>query len=86
MDCLIIYSRDGERRFQTLTTRVIPNIKAVEFTVLNAELAAGHCGQNVDHTSGSVRQLIEQLGIQIIDVLPVRKSPQPDEKPGEERA
>ncbi|WP_131190904.1 hypothetical protein [Phytopseudomonas daroniae] len=72
MDCLIIYSRDGEKRFQTLTTRFIPNMKAVEFTVLNAELSAGH-QEGLDAT-GSVRQLIQQLGIEIIDVLPVRKS------------
>lgn len=78
MDCLIIYSRDGEKRFQTLTTRFIPNMKAVEFTVLNAELSADHHMQGLDAT-GSVRQLIQQLGIEIIDVLPVRKSPA---KPG----
>ncbi|UCJ14655.1 hypothetical protein K5Q02_12200 [Pseudomonas sp. MM211] len=81
MDCLIIYSRDGERRFQTLTTRFIPNMKAVEFTVLNAELPAGHYPQGLE-ASGSVRELIQQLGIEIIDVLPVRKSA----PPGEERA
>ncbi|MCW2291574.1 hypothetical protein M2262_001624 [Pseudomonas sp. BIGb0408] len=80
MDCLIIYSRDGERRFQTLTTRFIPNMKAVEFTVLSAELPAGHLSQGANQASGSVRELIRQLGIEIIDVLPVRKSVPPDEK------
>lgn len=74
MDCLIIYSRNGERRFQTLTTRFIPNMKAVEFTILNAELLADQHSQGIAHAAGSVRQLIQQLGIEIIDVLPVRKS------------
>ncbi len=75
MDCLIIYSRHGERRFQTLTTRLIPNMKAVEFTVLSAELPADPGSQGAGLIGGSVRQLIQQLGIEIIDVLPVRRSP-----------
>lgn len=79
MDCLIIYSRDGERRFQTLTTRFIPNMKAVEFTVLNAELPASRQAASLE-TGGSVRQLIQQLGIEILDVLPVRRRVAPCEQ------
>lgn len=80
MDCLIIYSRDGEQRVQTLTTRFIPNMKAVEFTILNAELPTGHPPLGLA-ANGSVRQMIQQLGIEILDVLPVRNA-----LPSEQRA
>ena len=79
MECLIIYSRDGERRFQTLSTRFIPNMKAVEFTILNAELPSSRQESGLD-ASGSVRQLIQQLGIEILDVMPVRKTAPPCEQ------
>ncbi|TBU93970.1 hypothetical protein [Phytopseudomonas dryadis] len=74
MDCLIIYSRNGERRFQTITTKFIPNMKAVEFTVLNAELPADRTPGASD-TPTSVKQLMNQLGIEILDVFPVRRTP-----------
>ena len=69
MDCLIIYSRNGTQRFQTISTRFIPNMKAVEFTVLSAELS--HHDAALD-ASLSVRERLAQLGIEILDVTPLQ--------------
>ncbi|MBU1329238.1 MAG: hypothetical protein KJ884_15545 [Gammaproteobacteria bacterium] len=71
MDCLIIYSRAGERRVRPLRTKRLPNLKAVEFAVISAELPEGlpDFSQNDAPTLG---QLLAQLDIQIIDVQPVQ--------------
>ena len=50
------------------------------FTILNAELPAGHSPLGLA-ANGSVRQMIQQLGIEILDVLPVRNA-----LPSEQRA
>jgi|LNFM01.1.fsa_nt_gb hypothetical protein len=70
MDCLIIYSRAGERRVHALRTKRLPNLKAVEFAVITAELPDGLPDFSQDDAL-TLRDLLAQMDIQILDVQPV---------------
>ncbi|MBB2496028.1 hypothetical protein [Aquipseudomonas ullengensis] len=69
MICLITYSRNGDVRTQQMKASGLPAMPAIHFTVVAAEM--GQDGQSLDSSGISLVEHMAQLGITILDVVPV---------------
>lgn len=85
MDSKIYYTRYGNPRTAYITTRRVPNMLAVKFAVIAQEIEEGDSLPSMEGHH-FLDALLKRMGLEIVDVLSVRKSPQKkslsDQEPG----
>ncbi|MEK1906161.1 MAG: hypothetical protein AAAB13_10300 [Pseudomonas sp.] len=71
MICLITYSRNGDVRTQQIKVNGLPAMPAIHFTVVAAEMEQD--GETLDASGTSLTEHMQQLGITILDVVPLER-------------